>query len=337
MNTTCVVKVPNDKICILKKSYLDICYGNKGAAYLLNYFIYWHDIKSSLVTKNITSNDVAESHGDNRYNDESLYQFHKSTEIYNDLLGAVGKSAIEEGIKILKSLEFISLHKNPNPRYKFDNTRFFLVHPDKINIELKTLLNWDSRNNQKGKAVNPNEYDGQPKLVKRSTQIGKNNTKDFFQDYSIDSLQDKKESLSSKNKQTEITETINQAKEIAFYLNSKIKSTSPNAITEPDSWIKDIELAIRRDKRKPKDLIKLIDYIYTAKGQFWQSNIMSGNKLRKKFDTIWMQSLTKQTKTLTAYQEVVQGQAERDMQASQTQMKDINPQQQAKISDEYFT
>jgi hypothetical protein len=41
--------------------------------------------------------------------------------------------------------------------------------------------------------------------------------------------------------------------------------------------------------------------------------------------------------TLTAHQEVVQHQDERDRQAAETKMKDINPQPQAKLSDELFT
>ena len=39
MNTSSVVRVNNDSFCILRKSYLELC-GDKGAALLLNLFIY---------------------------------------------------------------------------------------------------------------------------------------------------------------------------------------------------------------------------------------------------------------------------------------------------------
>lgn len=79
--------------------------------------------------------------------------------------------------------------------------------------------------------------------------------------------------------------------EVATYLSEKIKGFMPKAKANPDSWAKDIDLAIRLDRRTKDELISLIDYIYTSEGSFWQPNIRSGKKLREKFDTIHAQSI----------------------------------------------
>jgi len=55
------------------------------------------------------------------------------------------------------------------------------------------------------------------------------------------------------------------------------------------SWIKDIDRAVRLDKRTEGQLNYVIDYIFKANGRnsaFWAGNIESGKKLREKFDTI---------------------------------------------------
>jgi len=79
---------------------------------------------------------------------------------------------------------------------------------------------------------------------------------------------------------------------IAEYLKSKILSFKPNAKPKISGWVADIEKAIRIDGRTKQQLINCIDWIYnTEKGNFWIPNIMSGNKLREKFDTLEIQSL----------------------------------------------
>jgi hypothetical protein len=57
-----------------------------------------------------------------------------------------------------------------------------------------------------------------------------------------------------------------------------------------ESWVKDLEKAIRIDKRTPEQLTWMISYLFRAKREsvnsFWAPNIQSGKKLRDKFDTI---------------------------------------------------
>ena len=66
------------------------------------------------------------------------------------------------------------------------------------------------------------------------------------------------------------------------------------------NWHQDIEKAIRIDKRTDQELIACIDWIYSGDGDFWRPNILSGKKLREKFDTMEAQmiSSTKNKKTM---------------------------------------
>ena len=87
---------------------------------------------------------------------------------------------------------------------------------------------------------------------------------------------------------------LSLATNIANYLLNKISTINPS-FKKPniDTWAKDIEKAIRIDGRTEQELISCIDWIYTKDGEFWQKNILSGKKLREKFDTMNMQVITK--------------------------------------------
>jgi len=135
-----------------------------------------------------------------------------------------------------------------------------------------------------------------------------------------------------KNKPIKINETTAQATEIAFYLNNKIKSINPYSITKPDGWVKEIEFAIRLDKRTPENLKILIDHIYTDENTFWIDNILSGTKLRKHFDRIWMQYLNKQNKPkkpLTPRQQMEEDHRKQNETLKQQSEVEINPFTQA--------
>lgn len=78
---------------------------------------------------------------------------------------------------------------------------------------------------------------------------------------------------------------------IAEYLLSKILALNPT-FKKPNlkTWAKDIDKAMRLDNRTEKELIGCIDWIYTDRGKFWKANILSGKKLRDKFDVMQTQS-----------------------------------------------
>jgi hypothetical protein len=117
---------------MVRKWQIEFCDGNKAAAALLSFFEYWHNIKLEQSRKAGQANDVAEAHGETRAQDESLLQFHTEKELGDGVL-LFGRHAIREGIKILEDKGVITIHGNPNPRYSFDKTRYFLFHPSVVN------------------------------------------------------------------------------------------------------------------------------------------------------------------------------------------------------------
>lgn len=75
---------------------------------------------------------------------------------------------------------------------------------------------------------------------------------------------------------------------VAEYLLSQIRShrgdyKRPNL----EAWATDIDLAIRVDKRQPRELCEVAKWAHTnTDDPFWRPNLLSGKKLREKFDTI---------------------------------------------------
>lgn len=74
---------------------------------------------------------------------------------------------------------------------------------------------------------------------------------------------------------------------LAALLFEKILSRNPNH-KKPNiqSWAKDINLMIRIDKRTPEDIRRVIEWCQNH--TFWQSNILSTEKLRKQFDQLFL-------------------------------------------------
>jgi predicted phage replisome organizer len=102
--------------------------------------------------------------------------------------------------------------------------------------------------------------------------------------------------LSVENQDFQLSQ--NDAKEIAKYLFEKIKSFNPTFKNNYSTWEKDIEKALRIDKRTKAQLIDCIDWIYSSdKGAFWIPNILSGKKLREKFDTMNIQAMSDKSRS----------------------------------------
>ncbi len=141
MRTNCIPYPDKERLIIVRQSQIDVCEGNTAAAACLSLFEYWHNIKLEMRRKNKKANDVAEIHGDERLQDESLLQFHTQDEIKESLLGLVGMAAIRKALVWLEEVGFVSVHKNPNPKYKFDNTKHFLLHPEKVIEKLNQIKN----------------------------------------------------------------------------------------------------------------------------------------------------------------------------------------------------
>ena len=91
---------------------------------------------------------------------------------------------------------------------------------------------------------------------------------------------------SEKFEQTSLSETQEQAMEVVEKLESNLLSEvskfKPLTEAQKKKWMKDIDLAIRKDDISKEEILGVIDWIYTdPKGSFWIPNIMSGAKLRK--------------------------------------------------------
>jgi hypothetical protein len=77
---------------------------------------------------------------------------------------------------------------------------------------------------------------------------------------------------------------------VSAYLLEAIRSHQPDVKDGSQKWSKDIDIAIRMDRRSPEALRSAIDYAHrSTAGSFWQANLLSGEKLRKHFDTLQSQ------------------------------------------------
>jgi len=94
--------------------------------------------------------------------------------------------------------------------------------------------------------------------------------------------------------------TPTDALEVAEYLLQKIRTQKQNFKTPNiNEWAKQIDRAIRIDGRTKEELIACIDWIYkTKRGNFWIPNILSGKKLREKFDQMELQMMQSDTTTI---------------------------------------
>lgn len=134
---SCISHPGGERLVIIRKWQLDACGKDACAAALLNLFEYWHNIKLEQNSQALDYNDVAQRHGEHRTQLETLLQWHTSEQLDESLLHIYSKRRIQAGIELLISLKFISVHRNPNPRYSFDKTRHFLFHPELVNDWLK--------------------------------------------------------------------------------------------------------------------------------------------------------------------------------------------------------
>ena len=89
----------------------------------------------------------------------------------------------------------------------------------------------------------------------------------------------------SKEKEKRYTD---DALRVAEYMLSQIETHMPNHKKwNVESWAKDIDLAIRIDKRTPRELCDLAKWIHVEDPSgFDRPNVLSGKKLRDRFDQI---------------------------------------------------
>lgn len=140
MRNTCINHPINEPLLLIRQWQLDATEDHCAAA-LLSFFEYWHNIKSATMAQTQHKHKVQEQHGETPDDVEiTVMQWHTEKDLQQGILGLYGKSTIKHAINILVRLGFISVHANPNEKYKFDKTRHFIFHPKAVNKWLESTL-----------------------------------------------------------------------------------------------------------------------------------------------------------------------------------------------------
>jgi hypothetical protein len=109
---------------------------------------------------------------------------------------------------------------------------------------------------------------------------------DFLEAAESKELAPVKEEKTKKGKRVYTKEDIEF--KLAGWLYKRMLDNNPNAKKpNPQKWSDVIRLMIERDKRKPEEIKAVIDW--SQDSDFWMSNILSTEKLRKQYDTLFMQ------------------------------------------------
>lgn len=177
MKTSCIQHPENNPLIIIRSWQLLFCDGNHCSAALLSVFEYWHNIKLEIRRKNTIANDIAEMHKDKRFQDETLLQFHNLNDLHKHIQFLYSKNTIQKSLEFLENKGVISIHSNPNPRYRFDRTRYFKFNPEIINHWLKgnNQLHWHPK--LKNKLEHDEEINDdilEPNFIEESTHQNEN-------------------------------------------------------------------------------------------------------------------------------------------------------------------
>lgn len=133
--TSCITHTADDTFVIVRHSYLKLCNGDPTAAALIHIFEQWHNTKL-----NAQRNHVDQ---DPRPCDQTplptLWQFHKSEELLEQLVGIGKRHSLDQARRLLVELGIVHIGRNPNKKYRFDATTFYLFQPDRLNALLSKL------------------------------------------------------------------------------------------------------------------------------------------------------------------------------------------------------
>ena len=125
MRTSCITHPAKEHFLVIHQWQIKACDGNACAAALLSFFEGWHNTRLDIVeqSQNVTDNTMLA---------ETLWQNHTEEEIEKGIF-IYKRTAIAQAIKLLEDKGFIQRGKNPDKRYSFDRTRFFLFNADIVN------------------------------------------------------------------------------------------------------------------------------------------------------------------------------------------------------------
>lgn len=180
MINSCINHPAKEPLIIIRAWQVNACDGDHCAAALLSFFEYWHNVRLAQAPKSARQNAISEMHGDLGTQDTSLLQFHSEAELEVGLLGLYKKDKIRKTIALLAEKGFISVHSNPNPRYSFDRTRYFLFQEETVNEYLFSINDFPVIENRKKKA--PPSFESENGIKPRYTdrhQTQQNPINDF--------------------------------------------------------------------------------------------------------------------------------------------------------------
>ncbi len=135
--TDCIKHLASQKICVVREDYLTIADGNHCAAALLNFFEFNHKWKLANKKQSEKHNNIVSD--STHY--EGLLQWQTYAELTDGLLGQWKTNSIRNAINLLELKRFVSIYENPNKRFSFDNTKFFLFEVDNVQDAINELEN----------------------------------------------------------------------------------------------------------------------------------------------------------------------------------------------------
>jgi len=175
-------------------------------------------------------------------------------------------------ITVINYTEFQEFKKNITNKQPTNNQQTTNKN-EKINQEKKCL----KANKTAVSSVDKN-INNQQEIIYKTTNVKKvTTTKE------LKNIKDKEQVLfSGEEKKVELSKIY---LDMANYMFAKIKELNPNN-KKPNiiKWGNDFRKMVEIDKREPKEIGKLINWIY--KDDFWYSVILSPKKLRDKYDTL---------------------------------------------------
>lgn len=183
-----------------------------------------------------------------------------------------GIESLKSGFKELKESGYIE-HDTLREKGKIIG-HLWIVHEEPINITEK-----------------PSHNECEPEAEKPATGFttsGKSATTN-----TIDSLSKDKESIQNTNNIVEPVGSMSaDADHLLSFFIEKLKERKPD-IKLPDRkrWLQEIDRMIRIDKRDPRKIKAMIDWIH--RDPFWSANILSPLKLRQQYDQIELQAIRK--------------------------------------------
>lgn len=130
MKTSCILRPEREPVAILRKSFIDVCGGDRCAAMLLANFEYWHNIKLGQ-----SEQEVNKARDNERYSPNlSLWVYKSADDLTADLLGEYGRNKVLTGVSHLIDLGYVVA--KPDSKDRFNRGRYFLLKPDVVNSAL---------------------------------------------------------------------------------------------------------------------------------------------------------------------------------------------------------